>query len=1229
MAHLISFRYSSAREDGPIADNTRAWEGTEHKDSSSQPSFLDGSDDPDVVSSYTPTHRACDASDGIYHIGIADIEGGVGTALFQLVIAQILYAEARNLTPWVYFVPNVSRVIEDPLVHRPKETSITFRAQTGRSVTSVKGRSRRDVTPGPLNQTQRITQEQLQFAGTGIWGHYFEPVSTFVPGDRSCENKLYATIGLDDIYLIIPGLHGYADNAVRCWRYDYLPEYVSKPHQSLHSWLAPQRERAARVVQLYFRFRPYLRQRADMANPDCSINHPCLGIHVRHSDKAAGRRVIDVAEFLPYCQQFVNQGGVQIYLATDSAAVVTEIQTRWPEAIAAKVRTVNVVRSKDATAVFDMASHHTTNQEVLVEILALSRCQFMVHGHSAVSEAAIWTNFALHGTSVNLEDKDCLDARQFGELVHLWIARNVPPSQWPRPVRVEDEWPPYQVESLLRQPTGRACDGFDGVLLISAVGRKTTAGGAFFTSVLNQLLFADRNNLKPWIHLQNTTSGLIFDSKVHGVSNSAIVFEMIHGMAVNFIELDDNSNSIYPNQPAQRHELAPKNFTTPYGNGIWSSYFDAVSDFEPGDESCRGKPLIEMEEVLVSPGLEAFCPWSIKAWKYDNIPSLLFNETNTATSMKNWLKPMREQAHILIKKYLRFQPFIAHHAEKANPNVGVNQPCLGVHIRMSDKNGKYRRKVKADEFIPYIDAFERAGGRAVYVATDAQRPLQFMFKNYPSATRLIRTQGDHIVRSVSGEWPTHILDDHHRVNSETLVDILALSKCSLLLHGYSTVSEAAIFLNPILHNNSINLEDPRRMSTKEFERLARDLTGINETMQMAQIKENEILKASPAAEITFRNPRVIRREESGRRCRTNAIIYLAQKIHSSYGRNSYSSLLRSLTLLNENYLSINNHINNTDVFIFHTGDFNLSDLDALESSIGDSGVGLHMGAVHLVDLSDTQFWARPQYNANDNPKDWYAWPLFSEGYRRMMHWFAIDVWDFFTSLNEQSRCEYRYIFRLDEDSFIHSPIVYDIFDRMLSQQYVYGFRMCAYEMKVTQRMSAMWMKRHLGFVPQREVDLDICGFYNNFFVADLKFFQSSEVLQFLRFIDKQGHIYRRRLGDLMIHSMAVYWFAPKEQIHRFLDFTYEHGTVNETDGCLKWGGIQAGYDDKLSTERLARFNEVMVMDRSCEVNTSSLAERDLSPTYAHLPSHLEGKVFLQTITAGHVELPPGKGLLSG
>jgi hypothetical protein len=74
---------------------------------------------------------------------------------------------------------------------------------------------------------------------------------------------------------------------------------------------------------------------------------------------------------------------------------------------------------------------------------------------------------------------------------------------------------PHQLESnvwtrsidtekqLERSKAGKhdACEGCDCILHISAVGNDQSAGGAFFTSVLNQLIYAEQQHLKPWVHL--------------------------------------------------------------------------------------------------------------------------------------------------------------------------------------------------------------------------------------------------------------------------------------------------------------------------------------------------------------------------------------------------------------------------------------------------------------------------------------------------------------------------------------------------------------------------------------------------------------------------------------------------------------------------------------------------------------------------------------------------------
>lgn len=116
----------------------------------------------------------------------------------------------------------------------------------------------------------------------------------------------------------------------------------------------------------------------------------------------------------------------------------------------------------------------------------------------------------------------------------------------------------------------------------------------------------------------------------------------------------------------------------------------------------------------------------------------------------------------------------------------------------------------------------------------------------------------------------------------------------------------------------------------------------------------------------------------------------------------------------------------------------------------------------------------------------------------------------------------------------------------------------------------------------------------------------------------------------MIHSLAIYAFSPREKIHRFLDFTYEHSTVDTTTGCVVWGGIQAGYNDPNANSTLENYLQRKVLGvKNCAANISLMISDDLSPTYQHLPDDLMNReIKLKTIMAGKVELP-GQGSLSG
>ena len=787
-----------------------------------------------TVSHRQPTHEACNGYEGIYHIAMTDILGGVGTALIQLVLGQLLYAESQNLQPWV-FLNNQSQVYYDPLVHggdgqSEGERSVHLTAMVGRNATYFapsrqSHRIWRDYIPGPPNSSIPVTKQKLYFEGTGVWDHYFEPVSDFVPGDRSCESKLYVTM---DLYLITPGIHGFSQQyATRAWRYDYLPEYITQPHIPLHEWLLPQRQRAHKVLSKYIRFKEYLHKMAVHVNPNCNmLSNPCLGLHIRHSDKAAGRRHIAVDEFLPYALAFVQKGGTQIYLATDSSRVVTEIEQSWPLQVRSRVRTLGrqeeVIRSNNQRAVFDMAAHHRTNQEALVEILALSQCQFLVHGLSALSESSVWINLDLHYRSVNLEDTDHLNVSAFNTLLEKSINSTTALENLPHQMQTDRWWNQLlqlpERETILRNNhhNDNTCDEYKGVLHIAHVPKHAGVGQAFFASVLNQLLFARRLNLMPWVHLSCEASEILQDSSVSAlVGGQNVTFE-----ATDYVEPSLGNDGKWELSRNHGSETFSKPFQIP-GCNLWNVYFDPVPNIHAG--ACRHKPVYVLNQQQVSHELETRTFGSIHAWNRDDLPDALWDPQNKQEGMdlKALIWPKRVMGHDIMTQYYRVRSPILQRAEVVNP-IKTGDVCMAVHIRATgDKNGKYRKKVTADKYIPYLESFVQAGGNVIYIGTDSSRALRFLQKSVSVGVKsVLQSQGTHVVRSNSRTIPPYVLDDHHRVNSETLVDIYAMAKCHILLHSSSTVAEAVIYLNLNLHNTSVNLlEDRDGMDLQSFGRM--------------------------------------------------------------------------------------------------------------------------------------------------------------------------------------------------------------------------------------------------------------------------------------------------------------------------------------------------------------------------------------------------------------------------
>ncbi|KAK1732761.1 alpha-1,2-mannosyltransferase [Skeletonema marinoi] len=343
------------------------------------------------------------------------------------------------------------------------------------------------------------------------------------------------------------------------------------------------------------------------------------------------------------------------------------------------------------------------------------------------------------------------------------------------------------------------------------------------------------------------------------------------------------------------------------------------------------------------------------------------------------------------------------------------------------------------------------------------------------------------------------------------------------------------------------------------------LIGLLATLILS-IGISQIILAEKAITLSS-NPISISKQQKEQN--TDAIVYLAQfsKVHSTYGAqhdienntiSGNSKLSKSLDLLYSNY--INHFPTNVDVIIFYVPEEGVPTNETMEE--------LQLAnrpQIKLHPLNST-YWSLP-YNLHESDSIHWNRPMYSIGYRHMMRWFAILIWPYLHNLG------YTHVMRLDDDSYIHSQIKYNLFEYMRDNHKVYGFRQPVIEDAVGVGWDDMVDKvldvnkdvTTQELVDEFKKDRRI-SFYNNFFIADISFFIRPPASTFLNLIDESNLIYTQRTGDLVVHSTVVRLLLPPERIHWFRDFSYQHMTLctnpkcghGVVNGCPQNGGLSRG-----------------------------------------------------------------------
>ncbi|ORX43919.1 glycosyl transferase [Piromyces finnis] len=150
-----------------------------------------------------------------------------------------------------------------------------------------------------------------------------------------------------------------------------------------------------------------------------------------------------------------------------------------------------------------------------------------------------------------------------------------------------------------------------------------------------------------------------------------------------------------------------------------------------------------------------------------------------------------------------------------------------------------------------------------------------------------------------------------------------------------------------------------------------------------------------------------------------------------------------------------------------------------------------------------------------------------------------------------------YYWRVEPGVGFHCKLQEDPFKFMRDNNKIYGYVISLIELKST--VPHLWetVKEFMRKYPQyianpNSLDFlshdngktwNLCHFWSNFEIADMRFFRSEKYETFFKFLDEKGGIYYERWGDAPIHSIAASLFLEPDKIHFFKNIGYTHWPV--------------------------------------------------------------------------------------
>lgn len=225
--------------------------------------------------------------------------------------------------------------------------------------------------------------------GEELWSQYFEPVMPLSYAELkphwqelNRQGRLHELSSEEAIKISEEHPQSVYSFPFGKWRAEDLGD--------LDQWYAMERAKGRESIGRYVEPKAHIKEKVEVFYEKYLNNSFVLGIHIRGTDLHYAP-VVSPAEYFPYIDQWIEQEPtLKIFLATDQAQYIPVFEKRYGN----RLTYADCFRSDNEVAPFQRTelSPYQKGEEVLLDILLLSRADFLIKGSSNVGEMALYFN---------------------------------------------------------------------------------------------------------------------------------------------------------------------------------------------------------------------------------------------------------------------------------------------------------------------------------------------------------------------------------------------------------------------------------------------------------------------------------------------------------------------------------------------------------------------------------------------------------------------------------------------------------------------------------------------------------------------------------------------------------------------------------------------------------------------------------------------------------------------